>query len=359
LLRARLLQLAADEHVLLVTMHHIVSDGWSMGVLVREVGALYQAYCAGVESPLPELAIQYADFAIWQRQWLSGDVLEEQMSYWRNQLRNLSILELPTDRVRPAVQSYRGARVGLALSQEETAALKELGRREGATLFMVLLAAFQVLLSRYSGQTDVIVGTDIANRNQAETEDLIGFFVNQLVLRTQLSGNPTFQQFLKQVREVCLQAYAHQDVPFEKLVEELQPERDLSRWPIFQVVFVLQNVPSGALQMGNLSSSIAGGEGQTSKYDLLLALNENNGILRGEIEYSTDLFDKVSIERLRDGLKSILRDITIQPEARLSALQIMTEAEIDHLAKATAAQEQIDIERLRVIKRRVSQLSLT
>jgi amino acid adenylation domain-containing protein len=359
LLRARLLRLAADEYVLLVTMHHIVSDGWSMSVLVREVSALYEAYCTGVESPLPELTIQYADFAMWQRQWLIGDVLEEQMSYWREQLRDLSTLELPTDRVRPAVQTYRGARIGFALGQEETAALKELSRREGATLFMVLLAAFQVLLSRYSGQTDIIVGTDIANRNQAETEELIGFFVNQLVLRTQLSRNPTFKQLLTQVREICLQAYAHQDVPFEKLVEELQPERDLSRSPLFQVKLVLQNAPVGALQMENLRFSDAGGEGQTAKFDLLLNLHENNGILRGNLEYSTDLFDKASIERLRDGFKSILRDITIQPEARLNALQIMTEAEIDQLAKAAAAQEQMDIERLRVIKRRVSQLSLT
>jgi acyl carrier protein len=229
LLRARLLRLAADEHVLLVTMHHIVSDGWSRGVLIREASTLYEAYCAGAESPLPELAIQYADFAVWQRQWLSGAVLEEQLSYWREQLRDLSTLELPTDRVRPAVQSYRGATVGFVVGREETAALQELSRREGATLFMVLLAAFQVLLSRYSSQTDVVIGTPIANRSHTGTEDLIGFFVNTVALRINLDGQASFQQLVKHAREVCLEAYAYQDVPFEKLVEELQPERDMSR----------------------------------------------------------------------------------------------------------------------------------
>jgi non-ribosomal peptide synthetase component F len=261
--------------------------------------------------------------------------------------------------VRPAVQSYKGATATFTVDQAETAALKELSRREGTTLFMVLLAAFHVLLSRYSGQTDIVVGTDVANRNRAETEGLIGFFVNQLPLRIRQDGNPTFQQLLKHVREVCLQAYAHQDLPFERLVEELQPERDLSRSPLFQIKLVLQNAPVGALQMENLKFSGAGGEGHTAKYDLLLNLRENNGILRGSLEYSTELFDRASIERLLDGFMSILKDIIIQPEARVNALQMLTEAEILQLAKAAAEQEQIDVEKLRVIKRRVSQLSLT
>jgi amino acid adenylation domain-containing protein/non-ribosomal peptide synthase protein (TIGR01720 family) len=331
LLRARLLRLAADEHVLLATMHHIVSDGWSMGVLVREVSALYEAYCAGAESPLPELAIQYADFAVWQRQWLSGDVLEEQMSYWRKQLRDLSTLKMPTDRMRPPVQSYRGASVGFVLGREETAVLKELSRREGVTLFMVLLAAFQVLLSRYSGQSEVVVGTPIANRNRVETEDLIGFFVNTLALRVKQDGNLTFQQLLKHVREVCLGAYAHQDVPFEKLVEELQPERDLSCSPLFQVMFVLQNAPGGTLEMGNLSLSSAGGEGHTSKYDLLLGLSESDKGLAGEFSYSTDLYDESTILQLIEHFKQLLRGVTTTPELPLTQISMLTPAEREQL----------------------------
>jgi amino acid adenylation domain-containing protein/FkbM family methyltransferase len=333
LLRARLLRLAANDHVLLVSMHHIVSDGWSTGILMREVSALYQAYCAGAESPLTELAIQYADFAVWQRQWLSGDVLEEQMSYWREQLRDLNTLELPTDRARPAVQSYRGASMGFSLGQEETAALKQLSRREGATLFMVLLAAFQVLLSRYSGQSEVVVGTDIANRNHAETEELIGFFVNQLVLRTELNGTTSFVEMLQRVREVCLQAYAHQDVPFEKLVEELQPERDLSRSPLFQVKFIFQNAPGGTLQLGSLRLSSAGGEGRTAKYDLLLALTESSEGIRGIFEYSTDLFDAGTIVRLQEHFQELLRAVTAAPELPLTQISMLTSTEREQLLR--------------------------
>jgi amino acid adenylation domain-containing protein len=331
LLRARLLRLAADEHVLLVTMHHIVSDGWSRGVLIREVSALYEAYCAGAESPLPELEIQYADFAMWQRQWLSGPVLEEQLSYWREQLRDLSTLELPTDRVRPAVQSYRGATVGFSLGREETAALKELSRREGATLFMVLLAAFQVLLSRYSGQSDVVIGTPIANRSHSGTEDLIGFFVNTLALRINLDRQASFQQLVKHVREVCLEAYAYQDVPFEKLVEELQPVRDMSRSPLFQVMLILRNAPSGTLRMGNLRLSSAGGDGQTSQYDLVINLTETDGFLNGVLEYSIDLFERASMERLLEHFQQLLRGLTTTPELPLTQISMLPPAEREQL----------------------------
>ena len=203
LLRVKLLQLGETEQVVLLTMHHIVSDGWSMGVLIGEVAALYEAYREGRESPLPELAIQYGDFAVWQREWLQGEVLEQQLRYWRQQLAEMPVLELPTDGARPAVQSYRGAHHSFRLAPELAAGLKELSQQEGVTLYMTLLAAFQVLLSRYSGQEDVVVGTDIANRNRAEIEPLIGFFINQLVLRTDLSGAPTFAELLGRVREVC------------------------------------------------------------------------------------------------------------------------------------------------------------
>ena len=248
LLRAGLLRLSAREHILLLTMHHIVSDGWSIGVLIREMVALQEAISAGKPSSLPELPVQYADYADWQRRWLQGETLEAQLAYWRGQLAGAAVLELPTDHPRPAAQSFRGARKELLLGKEMTAALKTLSQREGATLFMVLLAAFQTLLHRYTGQNDISVGTPIANRNRAEIEGLIGFFVNTLVMRTDFSGDPSFLALLGRVREVALDAYAHQDVPFEKLVEELHPERNLGQSPLFQVMFVLQNAPAPALR---------------------------------------------------------------------------------------------------------------
>ena len=241
LIRARLWHLAPHDHVLALNLHHIVSDGWSMGVLFRELSALYQAYRSGEPSPLPELPIQYADYAIWQRNWLQGENLDIQLSYWRKQLDGLSTLQLPTDHLRPPVQTYRGASQSLELSAQLSQAIKGLGRREGVTLFMTLLAAFQTLLCRYCGQQDIAVGTPIAGRARQETEGLIGFFVNTLVLRADLSNNPTFKELLRQVRETTLEAYTHQDLPFEKLVEELHPERNPSISPLFQVMFILQN----------------------------------------------------------------------------------------------------------------------
>jgi hypothetical protein len=276
LLRVKLLKLEAEEHVLLLTMHHIISDGWSMGVLIRELTQLYEAYSRGAESPLSELPIQYADFAVWQRAWLQGEVLEGQLQYWREQLAGApAVLELPTDRSRAAVQSYRGAAQTVLLPVELSQRLKELSQREGVTLFMTLLAAFDVLLYRYSGQEDFCVGSAVANRNRAETEELIGFFVNTLVLRADLSGNPSFKELLGRVREVTLGAYAHQDVPFEQLVEDLQPTRDLSRPPLFQVMLILQNIPMHMLQLGNLTLSAVEAELKTAKFDLTLSSFES------------------------------------------------------------------------------------
>ncbi|NVJ19573.1 condensation domain-containing protein, partial [Myxococcus sp. AM010] len=290
LLRATLLREGEEAHVLVLVMHHIVSDGWSMGVLVRELVALYEAYSQGRESPLPELEVQYADYAVWQREWLKGEVLEEQLGYWRKQLAGAPVaLELPTDKVRPAVQTYRGDTRGLEWPKGLWEGVKGLAQRENATPFMVLLAAFQVVLSRYARQEDVSVGTAIANRTRAETEGLIGFFVNTLVLRTKVSPTASFRELLTQVREVTLGAYAHQEVPFERLVEELQPERDLSRSPLFQVMLVLQNAPGGAVSLPGLRLEAAESSGKTSKFDVTLGLGESSaGGLSGALEFNSD-----------------------------------------------------------------------
>jgi len=274
LLRARLLQLGASDYLFLLTMHHIVSDGWSMGVFSRELNEFYAAALAGRPPALPELPIQYADFALWQRRWLSGERLEQQLAYWRAQLAGLPQLALPTDRPRPPVQSFRGAVQPLTLPARLTAALRALGRAEGATLFMTLLAGFQALLARYSGQEDIVVGTYIAGRNRAELEPLIGFFVNSLVLRSDLGGNASFRQLLARVREVALAAYAHQDLPFEMLVEDLQPERDPSRNPLFQVMFQVFSAVGprqAAADGGAPPPEVRSG---TAKFDLFLDLWE-------------------------------------------------------------------------------------
>jgi amino acid adenylation domain-containing protein len=328
LLRARLLRLTEDEHVLLCTMHHIVADGWSMGVLIKEVGALYGALSRGAESPLGELALQYADYAVWQRDWLRGEVLERQLAYWRKQLEGApAALELPSDRPRPAVQTFRGSFEPVVIEAELTRRLKEMSRREGVTLFMLLLAAWQVLLSRYTGEEDVVVGTPIANRNRGEVEQLIGFFVNALALRTDLSGDPTFGELLQRVREVALGAYLHQDVPFEKLVEELQPERSLSYNPLFQVVFALENTPESSLQLSGLNISGLEVESETAKFDLRLSMSEINRELMGTLRYSTDLFDPPTIQRMLGHFKTLLQSIADKPEACISELSLLSEEE--------------------------------
>ena len=327
LFRARLLRLVEEEHVLLVSMHHIVSDGWSMGVFWRELGALYGAFSRGGPSPLPELPIQYADYALWQRRWLSGEALDEQLGYWKEQLAGLTVLELPTDHPRPAVQTHRGARRSLALSESLTQALKDLSRQEGTTLFMVFLGALQVLLSRYSGQEDIAIGTPIAGRTRAETEELIGFFVNTLVMRTDLSGDPSFREALSRVREVALGAYDHQDLPFEKLVEELQPERDLSRVPLSQVFFALQNMPQEALELPDLALEQQKVESGTVKFDLSFFLSEVEQGLRGRLVYNADLFDDDTIERMLGHLQTLLKGIVEDPDRHLSELPLLGEAE--------------------------------
>jgi hypothetical protein len=244
MIRARLLRIADEEYVLLLTLHHIVADAWSNGVLYREIAAFYEELSGGRLAQLPELPIQYADYAVWQREHLRGEVLESQLAYWKKQLDQMPpTLSLPADRTRPDIQSYRGARHTFSIPTDLAAQLTALSRREGVTLYMILLAAFQTMLHRYTRETDIVVGSPIANRGRIETEGLIGFFVNTLVMRTSLDGDPSFTELLQRVREVALGAYAHQDLPFERLVEAIQPDRSLSQYTLFQVLFVLQNAP--------------------------------------------------------------------------------------------------------------------
>jgi aspartate racemase len=321
-----LLRVADEEHGLLFTIHHIVFDEWSRGIFFRELWALYAANVNKEPSPLPELAIQYVDYAAWQRQWLRGEVLENEVAYWKQQLAGAPVLELPTDRPRPPVQTFRGARQPLGLSPRLSDGLKTLGRREGVTLFMTLLAAFQTLLYRYTGQDDISVGTFVANRDQVETENVIGFFVNNLVLRTDLSGNPGFRELLARVREVTLGAYAHQDVPFEKLLEELQPRRDLSRTPLFQVMLVLQNAPRSGQALPSLTArrSQRGGGGRAN-FDLTLWVAETSERLTATLEYNSDLFDAATISRMLGHFERLLEEIVANPDQRLLDIPLLEE----------------------------------
>ncbi|HEY7768547.1 amino acid adenylation domain-containing protein [Longimicrobium sp.] len=328
LFRGALLRLDSEDHVLLLSMHHIVSDGWSMGVLYRELSSLYAAYLEGGESPLPELAVQYADYSVWQREQLRGEVLDGQLSYWRERLADApALLELPTDHPRPPVQTHRGATVPVELSPELLEGLQALGRSEGATLYMTLLGAFQVLLGKYAGSEDVVVGSPIAGRTRGEVEELIGFFVNTLVLRTDLGGDPSFREVLRRVREATLEAYENQEVPFEKLVAELQPERRLSHSPLFQVLFTLQNAGGQGDALPGLTVSGVGAELASAKFDLSLTLAATSQGLRGELNYSTDLFERGRMHRMLGHLARVLEQVASDADVRLSRLQLLDKAE--------------------------------
>ncbi|NOK31919.1 amino acid adenylation domain-containing protein [Corallococcus exercitus] len=326
LLRASLIRIDSQEHVLLLTMHHIVSDGWSMDVLVREVAGLYGAFVQGRSSPLPELPVQYADYAVWQRSWLQGEVLEAQLGYWKQQLTGApALLELPTDKPRPAVQSQRGASLPVHLPLSD--ALTDFCQREGVTPFMALLAAFQVLLSRYSGQEDVSVGTPIAGRTRGETEGLIGLFINTLVLRSHVAPDASFRQLLGQVRDTTLAAYEHQHLPFEKLVEELQPQRSLSHSPLFQVMLVLQNAPASELSLAGLSFQPLARDFEATKSDLTLSLSQTPHGLTGTLGYRTDLFEQATVTRMVEHLRVLLEAALASPDSRVSELPLLTDAE--------------------------------
>lgn len=328
LVRISLLRLGAEEHVLLLVMHQIVSDDWSLGVLFHELAVLYEAFAGGQPAALPELSIQYADFAHWQRQWLQGAVLEQQLTYWKQRLGNSPpVLELPTDRARPARQTYRGTSQSLRLPSTLSEALKALSRQEGVTLFMTLLAAFQVLLARYTGQEDILVGSPIANRTRAEIKGLIGFFVNRLVLRTDLSGNPSFRELLQRVREVCLEAYVHPDLPFERLVEELQPERDPSHSPLFQVFFTLLNFTDDRPALSTLILSPVEVGSETATFDLTLSIVERADSLTATLNYNTDLFDTPTIARMLGHLQTLLVGAVANPGQSILTLPLLTQAE--------------------------------
>ena len=319
---------SGTEQVLNVCMHHVVSDGWSIGVLVSELTALYNAYSQGSASPLLPLPIQYADFAIWQRQWLAGEILQSQLSYWVEQLQDApTFLPLPTDRPRRAVQTFAGSYVEFGLSVELTQRLTKLSQEQGVTLFMTLLAAFDILLYRYTGQADILVGSPIANRERSEIEGLIGFFVNTLVLRTDVSDDPSFKELLPRVRSMALDAYAHQDLPFEMLVESLQPERELSHTPLFQVMFVLQNAPMSSVELTGLTVSSLPVESATAKFDITLVIENTHTGLVGWWEYNTDLFDSSTIERMTGHFVTLLEAIVTNPQEKISSLTLLTESE--------------------------------
>jgi amino acid adenylation domain-containing protein len=328
LLRVAWLRISEEDHLLVFTVHQIICDGWSAGIFFRELEKIYDTFSNGQSLTLPPPPVQYADFALFQRQWVNGGVLESLLSYWKNQLGGVvPMLELPTDRPRPSVQTFRGARQTIELSTSMTASLKELSRQEGATLFVILMAAFNTLLHRYTTQEDIIVGFAIANRNYAEIQNAIGFFVNTFPLRADLSGNPTFREVLLRVRTVCIAAHAHQDLPFEKLVEELHQERDLSHNPLFKVMFVFQNVLDPVLKFRGVKSTPVGINTGTSKFDLTLSLGEREQTLVGFFEYSTDLFERSSIERMIGHFQTLLEGIIADPDQPISTLPLLTGAE--------------------------------
>ena len=340
LLRCTLVRMADDEHALLLTVHHAVFDGWSIGVLVRDVSTAYAALTEGRDARLPDLPIQYADFAAWQRGWLSGEVLDGHLAWWRGRLDGAPpLLELPTDRPRPKVASGRGASVPFALDGETTRALHALSQREGATLFMTMLAAWQLLLARYSGQDDVSVGSPVAGRSRLETEGLIGFFVNTLVLRTDLSGNPTFRALLDRVREATLGAYQHQDVPFERLVEELAPERSLSHTPLFQAMFGLHNQAGEALRLGGVQAERLQMGAESTQFDLSLSVFEAEGGMAGALTYRTDLFDADTMARTLDHFRALLRGVAADAERAVADYALLDDAERLQLAAWNATEQ--------------------
>ena len=332
LLRASLLQLGEEEHVLLLIMHHIISDSWSLKVFLHELAILYQSFTSQKATLLPDLPIQYADFTVQQRQWLQTEETKTQLAYWKQQLAGTSpVLQLPTDRSRPAVQSFQGAYYTFQLSGVLTEALKALSQREGVTLFMTLLAAVNALLFRYTRQDDIIVGTPVANRTRTELEGLIGFFANTLVLHTDLSGDPRFVEVLGRVREVALEAYAHQDLPFERLVEEVRPEGDLSYHPLFQVMAVMQDATMEVLELAGLTLMPLQIESKTTPFDIAFEFSEMPEGLGGRLVYSTDLFDATTIARLVGHLQTLLEGIVAHPEQRIGELALLTEAERQQL----------------------------
>jgi hypothetical protein len=328
-LRVTLLSSGEKSHTILFAMHHIVSDGWSLAIVVRELSVLYAAFRDGHPSPLDEIPVQYSDFAVWQRQWLESDGLKSQLSYWKARLGgNLPTLDIRADRPRPEIETFRGADEILLIPRALAGALNGLSAREHVTLFMTLVAAYKTLLYRHVGEDDVVVGTDLAGRSQAELEGLVGFFVNLLVLRSDLSGNPSFRDVLARVRETAMGAFAHSDVPFDRLVEELRPKRHRSRTPLFQMLFVMENVPLETLRLPGLTMTPMPSQADTARFDLALFVREQDDGIVAKWTYKTDLFDRSTIQRLANQYLALLENIAAAPDTRVNELALQTQAEI-------------------------------
>jgi hypothetical protein len=336
LLRVKVLRLNESEHVLLMTMHHIVSDAWSLGVLVQEMGQLYERFLAHEESHLAELPVQYADYAVWQRQWLSGEVLDEQLGYWRRQLADaLPAAPLITDHPRFGITTHNGAVESVIIPADLTRKLRALSAREAVTLFMTLLAGLKILLYRYTANEDIIIGSPIANRNRKETEALIGFFANLLIYRTSFAGAPTFRQLLGRIREQALAAYAHQDVPFEKLVDELQPEREPGDKPLVQVVFSLQNALVQSIKLSDLSLRILDLNPGTAMFDLAFVLTDTSQELQVKLNYNADLFERDTITRMLGHFKNILQQVVEEPDIWVMEISLLSPEESPAFATPT------------------------
>jgi amino acid adenylation domain-containing protein len=354
LLRCLLLRTAEEEHIFILTIHHIITDGWSMSVFLSELAVLYESYLEQRPAPLPELLVQYHDFAVWQRNWLRGEVFDRLLDYWQQQLKGAPArLELPTDKPRPAIQTYRGAKPFASLSPQLAQSLRELSRREDATLYMTLLAGYNTLLHYYTGQSDIVIGTDVANRNRGETESLIGFFVNELVMRTDLTGNPTFRELMGRVREVTLGAYGHQDMPFDRLVDALKIERSPAHHPLFQVSFVYQNAPRTTVDVKSLTISTLPVENPIAHFDLVLRAWESGQGMQLILEYNSDLFVQTTITRLLDLFETLIGIVVKQPEARLDTLvEMLIQADRARLSDKGKAFEEIGLKSLKKARRR-------
>jgi hypothetical protein len=349
----RLFCLAADEHLLLCTMHHIVTDAWSFGVLGREIAALYEAAVTGAPSRLPEIAIQYADYAVWQRSWLRDEILDRQLEYWRRHLAAAPVLDFPSDRPRPARPASAGASSSFVLSAELSARLAAFSRSEGVTLFMTLLAGFVALLHRYTEATDIVIGTATANRRHRATEGLIGYFINMLALRTDVSGDPPFGMLVRRVRDVTLAGLTCQDTPLEKVIEALHPERARTSdaAPLFRIAFGLQNVPGETISLPGVTLAPVRGGFEPARFDLTLWLREGPAGIAGNWTYRTDLFDRSTIERATARFETILSSALADPRARLSAIDFLSQAEQDAQSARRQARDAASYERFASLRR--------
>jgi amino acid adenylation domain-containing protein len=353
LIRMMVIKMADDEHVMAITYHHIIYDGWSAAVFFKELNAFYTAYLNAQPAQVPELSVQYADYAAWQKEWLQGEALDQEMAFWREHLAGApALIEIPADRPRPAAQTFQGARMLFSLTRELTDAIEQLSRKHNVTVFMTLLSALEVLLGRYTNQHDFVIGTPIAGRTRVELEPLIGFFANTLVLRADLAGDPTFLDVLRRVRDTALNAFVHQEVPFEKIVEELQPERSLSYNPLFQVMFAFQTLSKDQkdqLELGPLQLSDINIQRVTSKFDLTLSFwndADEGGLLKGSFEYNTDLFDAATLQRMEQNLITLLNSVVRQPEQRISLLPVLSDAERHQISvEWNATQTDIPLDR--------------